>query len=202
VKVLVVAPHPDDETIGCGGLICRHVDAGDRVTAIFLTSGELGLKTLPVQEAKRTREAEALAASRVLGLAEVAFLRQPDWVLEDQTARTADILAPVLARVAPDRVLVPHPEESHPDHRAALPILHLALRGSRAEVLGYEVWTPLAEPDLIEDISASMVRKLAALRCHRSQLNDLRYDRAILGLNAYRGALMARCRYAEAYRYL
>ena len=64
----------------------------------------------------------------------------------------------------------------------------------------YEVWTPLGNPNDLEDLSEIMPRKLRAIRCHRSQIESPRYDRAARGLNAYRGELSARCRYAEAYR--
>jgi LmbE family N-acetylglucosaminyl deacetylase len=63
----------------------------------------------------------------------------------------------------------------------------------------YEVWTPLAACDHVEDVGATMARKLAAVRCHRSQLATFRYDRAVRGLNAFRGALGARCDYAEGF---
>ena len=59
MNVVVIAPHPDDESIGCGGALCRHADAGDRVTVAFLTSGELGLKQLAREAAWQIREAEA-----------------------------------------------------------------------------------------------------------------------------------------------
>ena len=65
MNVLVVAPHPDDETIGCGGTLCLHQQRGDRVVVVFLTSGELGLKHLPPQEAWTIREKEANAAARI-----------------------------------------------------------------------------------------------------------------------------------------
>src|SRR5438093_6042513 len=79
MNVLVVVPHPDDESIGCGGTICLHGARGDRVTAVFLSSGELGLKALPPEDAKRAREDEAKRAAAVLGLASTTFLRYPDW---------------------------------------------------------------------------------------------------------------------------
>ena len=55
-NILVIAPDPDDESIGCGGTLCRYTAHGDRVTAVFLSSGELGLEHLPREEAWRIRE--------------------------------------------------------------------------------------------------------------------------------------------------
>ena len=59
MNILILAPHPDDETIGCGGTLCLHAARGDYVSAVFLTSGELGLKHLPKKEAWAIRESEA-----------------------------------------------------------------------------------------------------------------------------------------------
>jgi len=84
VKVLVIAPHPDDEAMGCGGSICLHVDRGDSVAVTYLTSGELGLKHLEPEEAWRIREGEAEECASVLGVASTRFLRRPDWSLADE----------------------------------------------------------------------------------------------------------------------
>lgn len=204
MNVLVIAPHPDDEAIGCGGSICLHAARGDRVTAVFLTSGELGLKHLPCAEARRVREQEAEAAAEILGLADLAFLRLPDWYVGDRVVEAAASLAPVLAREAPGRVYVPHKGEWHPDHRASLPVARAALQASGLPpptLVTYEVWTPLAEYDDGEDISSVLTRKLAAVRCHRSQVAQLRYDRAVRGLNQFRGAAAWGCRYAEVFQH-
>ena len=58
-RVLVVSPHPDDEAIGCGGTLCKHVLAGDSTRIVFLTSGEQGGHGRPVEETIRLREHEA-----------------------------------------------------------------------------------------------------------------------------------------------
>ena len=203
MNVLVIAPHPDDETIGCGGTLCLHQQRGDRVTVVFLTSGELGLKQLPREKAWTVRENEAKAAAKILGLARVEFLRQPDWMLGDHLKTAARALRTVLLEEQPQIIYVPHEDEWHPDHQVALPILRRALkkwRGISPEVRAYEIWTPLTAHDYVEDISRVMPRKFKALRAHRSQLNEFNYERAVRGLNAFRGELAAKCRYAEVFQ--
>jgi LmbE family N-acetylglucosaminyl deacetylase len=203
-NILVIAPHPDDEAIGCGGTLCTHTARGDRVAAIFLTSGELGLEHLPREEAWRVREGEAEAAAEVLGLADLIFLRCPDWFVGEGVDEAAALLRPILTREAPQSIYLPHDREWHPDHRAALGVVRAAWRDNgipAPDLLTYEVWTPLSEFDEVKDITPVMARKLRAVRCYRSQLAGFRYDRAVRGLNQYRGALAAQCRYAEAFRY-
>jgi len=204
-RVLILAPHPDDEVLGCGGAALRHVADGDRVTAVFLTSGELGLKQLPRETAWQVREREAQGAARVLGLAGVEFLRGPDWDLAGATARLAPLLRPLLQRELPDLIYLPHPQDGHPDHQATLPLLRRAWARSQLatpELRAYEVWTPLLEFDQLIDVTALMPQKLRALRAHQSQLVEFDYVRAIKGLNQYRGVLAARCAYAEVFKTL
>lgn len=204
MNVLVVAPHPDDESIGCGGAICLHVARGDRVTAAFLTSGELGLKHLAREEAWRVRESEAREAATLLGLASTAFLRGPDWMLGDHIEDSATKLQGVIVEVSPDLLYLPHPDDAHPDHRASLPIVRAALReqNRKPRMLGYEVWTPLAEVDEVIDISEVIDRKLRAIEQYRSQLGRFQYVRAARGLSEYRGAIAGNCPYAEVFRLL
>jgi LmbE family N-acetylglucosaminyl deacetylase len=203
VNVLVIAPHPDDESVGCGGTLALHAQKrGDRVAAVFLTSGELGLKQLKPDEAWRIREHEAERAAGILGIASLDFLRQPDWYLGDHVDAAARLLLPIISRENPETIYLPHSNEWHPDHQASLPIVQSAL-GDRAEgvrLLTYEIWTPLGTHDHVEDISAVAHQKLAAIRCHESQVSQLPYDRAARGLALYRGAIAGGCRYAEVFQ--
>jgi N-acetylglucosamine malate deacetylase 1 len=203
MNVLVVAPHPDDEAIGCGGAICLHAARGDRVSAVFLTSGELGLQHLAREAAWRIREEEARNAAHVLGVAETHFLRCPDWHLNENLADAAGLLQPVLDSDMPRVIYFPHPQDAHPDHQAAARVLGMTLQHCKQRPKGlyaYEVWSPLPAHDHVEYISDVMARKLRAVRCYRSQLSVFHYDRAVRGLNQYRGCLAGRCRYAEAFR--
>lgn len=205
MNILVIAPHPDDEVIGCGGVIRLRVLRGERVAAVFLTSGELGLKKLPHAKAWKIREAEARKAARILGLAKLHFLRQPDWMLGDHEKATSRALERVLRTEKPDVIYLPHSDDGHPDHQATPPVLRAALRRCRdlkPELLGYEIWSPLHEHDVVVDISSVMKLKLRALRAHRSQLGEFDYVRAVSGLNQFRGALTGRCRFAEVFQTL
>ena len=203
MNVVVIAPHPDDESIGCGGTLCVHARQGDRVAVLFLTSGELGLKHLPRNQAWLRREREAEKAAKILGASAWFFLRLPDWFTSANIGRASRKVSPVLKRLKPELIYLPHAREWHPDHQAALPIVRAALKTAglrRPTLRTYEVWTPLSQYDHVQDISAMMPRKLRALRAHRSQLNEFDYARAILGLNQFRGELAARCRYAEVFQ--
>jgi len=202
MNVLVIAPHPDDETIGCGGTLCIHAENGDQISVAFLTSGELGLKHLAREEAWNIREAEARRAAAILNLAHISFFRCSDWMLAEEVTKAASLLRPVLKDQQPQLIYLPHPEDDHPDHRAALPILRSALEGLGLPNLSlrfYEVWTPLAKYETVQDITSAMDRKLRALGEHKSQLEQFDYVRAITGLNSYRGALAAKSKFAEVF---
>jgi N-acetylglucosamine malate deacetylase 1 len=203
VNVIVIAPHPDDESIGCGGTICLHRLRGDRVAVVYLSSGELGLKEMPAADARRIREAEACAAAKVLDVSHLVFLRYRDGhVGKEAHAVAADVRA-MLKSEKPGLVYLPHENEGHPDHAAALGVMREALDGDTAgapTLLTYEVWTPLPEYYHVEDVTPVMGRKLEAIRCHRSQVSQLAYDRAVRGLNLYRGVTAGACRYAEIFQ--
>ena len=102
IQVLTIAPHPDDESIGCGGTLCLHAGRGDSIAVVYLTSGELGLKHLPRNKAWLTREREAEKAARILGIARRFFLRLPDWFVGVNVARATKKLAPLLKRLQPE----------------------------------------------------------------------------------------------------
>jgi LmbE family N-acetylglucosaminyl deacetylase len=203
-RVLILAPHPDDESIGCGGTICLHAERRDWVHAVFLTAGERGIEGADPETTRAVREAEAAEALAVLGVAQSDCLRLPDLGVADNLASGARRLAEILAAHPPDLVYLPHPGEAHPDHEAALPLVRSAVGqafrgGRRPELRAYEVWTPMPRYDWPEDISRHMGKKLRAVRCYRSQLRAFRYDRAVRGLNQYRGCLAAHCRFAEVF---
>src|SRR6516225_1949902 len=203
-SVLVVAPHPDDEAIGCGGMICLHRKRGDPVHVVFLTSGEKGIPRRRAEKVRAIREAEAVKAGKILKVNEIHFLHLPDLGLHHHIEQGAAALHQQMAAQRPDLIYLPHPEDGHLDHATVFPIICAArarLAGSRKlpQLRGFEVWSPMTRYEWVEDISAVMPRKLRAIRCYRSQLEVFRYDLAVRGLNQYRGILGGACRFAEAF---
>jgi LmbE family N-acetylglucosaminyl deacetylase len=191
-KVLVLAPHMDDETIGCGGALALHTARGADVTVVFLTDGGSLIET---------RKREAQLALSTLGIRRLEFLDAPDGHLESTPALTGR-LRTILVDGRFDLVYLPFFLEEHPDHRAASRILLDAARGGalRLHCLGYEVWTPLF-PNCLVNIDSAAERKREALSHYRSQLAEADYAHTQFGLNAYRSAALlgGSCRYAEAF---
>lgn len=188
---LVISPHPDDESIGCGGTLRKHVLCGDLVHVVFLTSGEAGGHGRSADDTRRLREAEAQDAAAILGVSSTEFWRLPDGMLTLSDA-VADRLRETIDRLRPDVMYVTHEHEMHPDHRAAERIVQQALglvRHRPPAVWMYEVWTPLQDIDHVEDISDVIDAKMQAVRAYRTQCDAMRFDDAVLGLNRYRGEM-------------
>jgi LmbE family N-acetylglucosaminyl deacetylase len=187
-SILVVGAHPDDEAVGCGGALRRHALDGDRVKAVFLTSGEGGGHG--IEHPGETREAEARAAARILGIAELEFWREPDGRLRARRA-VIERLRDVIRRARPSVLYAPQHADDHPDHRCAARIVAhaVAATGRRVQVWHYEIWTPVAHIDHVVDISDVIDEKLCAIRAYRSQCDVMRFDDAFGGLARYRGEM-------------
>ena len=194
-RILVIAPHPDDEAIGCGGALCRHVAQGDEVQVVFLTSGEKGGHGRPEAETIRVREREARDAAKILGLRHLEFWHEVDGAVRATRPAVARLRAK-LSKFRPQTIYVTHDREMHPDHRGAARLLKLSLQAAGRKkrspawtttVLMFEVWTPIQKLDEIVDITPYLEQKLAAVRAYRSQCAVVGFVAAVRGLNRYRG---------------
>ena len=158
-RVLVLAPHPDDEAIGMGGTLAMHLAGGSEVTVLYLTDGGG-----PVEEGReelvRVRRAEAEALGRDAGVRQV-FWDRPDTRLADDAA-TVQLLVALLRELRPELVYAPSLFDHHYDHFTTNQILADALAALpelEATVAGYEVWDNVPFPNWLVDVSAFVGRK-------------------------------------------
>lgn len=211
-RVLVLAPHMDDETIGCGGTLALHARRGASITVVFLTDGRNGgggigalsgeARYRKQAELVEQRKREAKAALQALGAADMRCLDVHDGELARYADSAASTLRAVIAEIEPELVYLPLFTDEHADHRAASLVLLKATDGSSPSLqcAGYEIWTPLF-PNCLVDIAATMPTKRAALAQYRSQLQDGDYVHASEGLSAYRSMALLGSRggHAEAF---
>lgn len=224
-KVVVLAPHPDDETLGCGGTIHLLIGTRKKVKVIFLTSGDKGdpdqeacpipcnseeRGATPVTDYARIREKEAERALRVLGVSEYEFLRFPDRGVYEHYEDALRMLLENVASFGADTIYSPSMVELNPDHRAAAALSMEVQRKSverpyrhddmaaPVKVVFYEVTTPL-RPNILVDISSAYGRKKRAMKRYKSQLRVRDYLGHIKALNTIRALTVDGPQYVEAF---
>lgn len=143
-NVLIVAPHPDDEVIGCGGLIARLVEKGCMPHIIVMTGGEGSHRvccSAMAEDIKAARRMLTRKALAVLGMTEdhIHELNFPDGGIEECQKEEMGILKTLIDTLKPETVLVPHWGEGWPDHVNAAKIVKQMVAG-KAEVWEYCVW--------------------------------------------------------------
>lgn len=204
-RVLVIAPHPDDESLGCGGTIKLLTDAKTVVDVCFLTRGEQGTEVpgcgRPETEAQlaNVRTGEARDAARILGIDQTFFLDGRDGRLAEDP-HIVGRLVELLGDRHYTQAFVPWPREAHVDHQTAFQFFQAALHRvpELSSIWLYEVWSPLS-PNNYVPIDGTWEAKRLAIQAHHSQLECLDYLEAFLGLASYRALACPPSRYAEAF---
>lgn len=212
-RILVIAPHPDDEIIGVGGTIAKRASDGDSVLVCVVTKG---VEPLFAKElVSRTRQ-ECREADHLLGAQETIFLDFPSVMLEtvpryELNGRILD----VIQRIKPDEVYIPHKGDMQLDHQMVVDAAMVALRPKYQHVVkrvyayetlsetGWNVPNTVNEfiPTVYEDISDYIDAKLSAMRVFETQLEPFPAARSIDAIEAlakYRGATVG-IKAAEAF---
>ena len=220
--VLVVAAHPDDEVLGCGGTIARLTARGIVVHLAFLTDG-VGSRsqqdtTLAFEDkaAPRRRQTAAQRAADILGAASVTLDELPDNGLDSiPLLKITQRIEALITRHRPTTVFTHHAGDLNIDHRRVHQAVMTACRPQRGHpvrtVLTFEVassteWQPPGSgtpfmPNWFVDISAAMDKKLQALDAYAEELRDWPHPRSRQGvqhLARWRGATVG-CEAAEAF---
>jgi len=174
LDLLVVGAHPDDAEVHVGGILALAARSGLEAAILDLTSGDLGTRGTPA-----TRQAEAMASAAILGVRRI-ILDLPDARFDESEPNRLRVMAQIRA-LRPGVLILPAPEDRHPDHRRAFRLAREAAyyAGLRNYPCPGEPWRPPAvawvggetpgAPDLVVDVSAVWERRMAAFDAFGSQ---------------------------------
>jgi len=190
---IVISPHPDDESLGCGGTIAALAKAGKKVDIIFVSDGSMSHPNSQKYTAPllmQLREREGLAAVNILGIpaTQCYFMRLKDGAVPAIEAagfaEAVSTMAKLLKKVQPQTIILPWKNDPHRDHKASwqITVAAIILAGLQVKLLHYLVWFwergdtdhELLKSDLCKiDISSVVESKQAAIKAHSSQLTNL-----------------------------
>lgn len=144
-SAVIVAPHQDDEVLGCGGTIARKIEERAEVHLVFMTDGATShCRFIPSAELVRIRRGEAIEAARILGVPEshITFLDYPDGRLHTARQVATNRIAELLTDIYPEEVFVPYRFDGTSDHESTYAIVTDAIRcyNIPIRVLEYPVW--------------------------------------------------------------
>jgi LmbE family N-acetylglucosaminyl deacetylase len=208
-RALIIAPHYDDEILGCGGLMARKLELGAEVGVLWTTDGGRSHATfMNPLELSALRRCEGVAAARLLGIkdANLWHLETPERELNELDMLVVSQIQGVIEEFGPKQVFAPYPRDQHPDHMATTQLTLKAIIQTKAQVQLYTYpvwfwytwpWRPLAAPGNLPkglydcgaalrelkysvDVSGVLDRKRQALQAHRSQVERLAPDWPIL----------------------
>jgi N-acetylglucosamine malate deacetylase 1 len=215
-NILVVAPHCDDEILGCGGIIAKYVSQGCKVYIAIVTNGNLGAPELFSEEGTKKVRSEALNSHRVLGVSETFFLDFPAPRLDSIPAYKLSIaISKIINEKSIEVLYIPHRGDIHKDHRityeaslvAARPINNCPVKKIMAyETLSETEWAPpfgddVFIPTIFENIEGFIDKKKEAFACFTTQIKEFPHPRSLKTieiLSNFRGATVGK-NYAEAF---
>lgn len=206
MNILVFAPHPDDEVLGCGGTIAKLSATGNSVYVCVVTKGVMPL--FEESEVERTRQ-ECRDADKLLGVKETIFLDFPAVMLESVPRYELNgKIHDVVQRIKPDEVYIPHRGDMQLDHKMIVDAIMVALRPKHKHIIkriyayetlsetGWDIPNTVNEfiPTAYVDITDYLNKKVDALKIFKTQMEKFPNTRSIEAVSAlalYRGAMMS-----------
>lgn len=194
---LIVAPHADDESLGCGGIISLARKYGQTVYILLLSDGTLShpnSKKFPAEKLRETRENELVEAAKLMGVPaeNLVFCRYKDRSVPSKNTEgfedAVTNMSKIMSILKPQSIFVPWRRDPHPDHRAAFDLINEA-ETENAKIYEFPIW--LQELGNSEDapttdevmpfrvnIESVLDKKMKAIAAHHSQTTDMIKDDA------------------------
>ncbi len=197
-KVLIIAPHPDDDVIGMGGTMAVKASEGYRFKIIYVTNGGGSTKTSSYKDlsredliALRKEEAKNSIVALVddVKTVEQIFLGLDSSCLFEKPELYTGELSKAINNNSFSEIYIPYPEDRHATHSAVASLSLGILRHNykNAQIFAYETWDPIpvVGNTIFVDISKYYKQKLSAVSCHKSQCSITPFDEGIIAKNRY-----------------
>lgn len=191
MRILVIAPHADDEVLGCGGTIKKYTEAGDEVYLCIVTKTYVPDWSEEVIKEKRM---EVNAASKILGIKETFFLDLPTAKLDTIPLKEIiDLISSLVNKIKPEVLYVPYKYDLNKDHRivfeSSMVVARPTSEQSIKKILCYEVlsetdWASpffgkAFNPNVYIDISETLAEKIKAMSCYKTELRKYPHARSL-----------------------
>ncbi len=184
-RIFILAPHPDDETLGCGGIISFFKQHNIEVHIALFTNGEKGGRVKNIAEIRR---AEFLEACNAVGVDYFYFLKYRDGELSTQTNQLSEEIKRLLDYIQPQYVFTPYIFDASSDHST---IAEIAIKVVPVNIslFMYEVWTPIMYPDYYINVTPFYEKKRKAMQCYKSQERTYQVCEKTEAINRMRAVL-------------
>jgi LmbE family N-acetylglucosaminyl deacetylase len=209
---LFIGSHPDDIEFGCGGTVSKLISQGHNCIFIIATNGDQGSLDIPKIDLLKLRKKEAQDAAKLLKIKTINFLNLPDGLTQFNLEHKINLIE-LIRKYKPKSVFIHSKNDHHPDHKIIHNLCISAISSAQGpwfkeakgepvkvqNIYGYEVWNPISDYQMSIDITAHFDNKIAALSCHKSQVENYPYIDAVTGLAKYRGAMVNGSGLAEVF---
>lgn len=203
-NVLIISPHPDDETLGCGGTILKMISMGVNITVVLLSDGAAGGKASDIKQIRRN---EFLKSKEILGYTSSIHLNFPDSKLQLHKKEIEKQLYNIISHSNPALIFIPYFLDANLDHIIANMVLAKVLNKINSvslKIAQYEIWTPITYPNCYINITNEYEKKILAMKCYASQEAYFKIIDKMTALNSLRAGLSMckKFRYMESYKIL
>lgn len=217
-KILVIAAHPDDEILGCGGTIRRFINEGRECFALILSDGTTSRYeklTRKVEEDIKTRLEDSIAASKIIGYKETFFCNLKDNSFDNEDLLSiVKIIEKYIALIKPSIIFTHHYGDLNIDHQIVFRAVLTSTRPMSQcpvkelycfETLSSSEWSFIDRdkftPNYFVNIENTIADKLSAIKCYKSELREYPHPRSVTGLeaSARKWGTVVGCNFAEAF---
>lgn len=213
IKILIIAAHPDDEVLGCGGTILKHIANGDNVSVLLLSEGETSRQGSDIEK----RQAQARKAAEALGAKELFLEELPDNQFDSlPLLKIIKLIEKHLEKIKPGIIYTHNPSDLNIDHQLTAKAVLTAARPQPnyfvKKILAFEVLSStewqvkdkkhLFCPTVYNDITDFIDKKVEILKVYKQELRKYPHPRSLKGVRTlaqYRG-IEAGCNFAEAFQ--